>query len=186
MTRGLIHLKCAVAALITSVILATGAFAQTDEVDVLFEGLKTADSAAAAQIENRIYAIWSQTGSDAMDLLLERGRDAMTEGDFDKAVQHFSALIDHAPEFPEGYNARATAHFQAGRYGQSIEDIRATLAINPRHFGAISGLALIFEELGKTESALAAWREVKKLIPAREGVDSAIQRLEQKIHGQEI
>ena len=65
------------------------------------------------------------------------------------AIEHFTALVDHAPEFAEGYNARATAYFQNGQYGPSLEDIRQTLMLNPRHFGAMSGLALILEELGR-------------------------------------
>ena len=109
-------------------------------MEALFEGLKGADPAAAAQIENRIYALWSQSGSPSMDLLLTRGREALEAGDMVLAIRHFTALIDHAPDFAEGYNGRATAYFQLGRYGLSLEDIRQTLRLNPRHFAAMSGL----------------------------------------------
>ena len=61
-----------------------------------------------------------------MDLLLTRGRDALEAGETVLAIRHFTALIDHAPEFAEGYNGRATAYFQMGRYGLSLEDIRMT------------------------------------------------------------
>lgn len=135
------------------------------------------------QIENRIYAIWSQSGSDAMDLLLSRGRDAMEAGDMRRAIEHFSALIDHAPEFAEGYNMRATAYFQQERYGLSLEDIRRTLALNPRHFNAMSGLALILEQLGEHEAALDAWREVEKLHPNREGLAESKVRLQRQVEG---
>ena len=71
------------------------------------------------------------------------------------AIEHFTALIDHAPDFAEGYNARATAFFQTGQFGQSLADIQQTLALNPRHFGAISGLALILgHRLGALEQHL--------------------------------
>ena len=90
----------------------------------------------------------------------------MEEGDTKLAVEHFSALIDHAPDFAEGYNARATAFFLRGQYGLSLNDIQETLARNPRHFGAIGGLALILEELGRPEDALAAWRLLRRhLVP---------------------
>ena len=121
-----------------------------------------------------------------MDLLLERGREALTEGDAKLAVEHFTALIDHAPDFAEGYNARATAFFQMGRYGLSLEDIRRTLELNPRHFGALSGLALILEEIGRPEDALAAWREVEALHPTREGMADAIKRLERQVEGERL
>jgi len=157
---------------VTAFLIASPVVAQDDELDALFEGLKSADVAAQAQIEGRIYAIWSQSGSDSIDLLLTRGRDAMEAGDMKKAVEHFSALIDHAPDFAEGYNARAT--------------IRRTLALNPRHFNAMSGLALILEELGQHKEALAAWREVAKLHPNHEGVVNAMPRLERLVEGSEL
>lgn len=150
------------------------------------EGLKTADSGAAMQIEQRIFEIWSQSGSPSMDLLLTRGRDALEEGNTVLAIQHFSALIDHAPDFAEAYNARATAYFQAGRYGLSLEDIRHALELNPQHFSAMTGLALILEELGRPEAALEAWREVARISPNREGLSDAIARLEREVEGQEL
>ena len=178
-------LKCAVAAVSASLVFLTFANADDAELEALFEGLKSADAAAAEQIEERIYNIWSQSGSDSMDLLHSRGSEALSEGDLDGAIEHFSALIDHAPDFAEGYNARATAFFQSGQFGLSLEDIRKTLALNPRHFGAMSGLALILEEIGKPKDALAAWREVEKLHPNREGLSEAIQRLEREVEGSE-
>ena len=179
-------LKCAVTAIIASLVFLTFAHADDAELEALFEGLKSADAAAAAQIEGRIYDIWSRSGSDAMDLLHNRGREALAEGDLAGAIQHFSALIDHAPDFAEGHNARATAFFQTGQFGLSLEDIRQTLALNPRHFGAMSGLALILEEIGKPEAALTAWREVEMLHPNREGLAEAIRRLEREVDGSEI
>ena len=162
------------------------AYADDAELEALFEGLKSAEPAQAAQIENRIQEIWSQSGSPSMDLLLDRGREALTEGDTTLAIQHFTALIDHAPEFAEGYNGRATAYFQAGRYGLSLEDIRQTLTLNPRHFGAMSGLALILEELERPDEALSAWREVQKINPSREGIKEAITRLERRVEGEKL
>ena len=179
------YLKCAVAALFASQVFLTSAQAQDGEIEALLEGLKTADAVAAVQIENRIQALWSQSGSDAMDLLFERGMTAMSEGDFKTAVHHFTALIDHAPNFAEGYNGRATAYFQDQKYGLALEDIRRTLALNPRHFGAMSGLAIIFEEIGQPEGALAAWREVQRLHPNREGMVDSIKRLESSLDGRD-
>ena len=157
--------------------------AQGAELDPLFDALRDADPTGAQEIENRIWQEWSKSGSAAMDLLLERGREALQEGELDVAIEHFSALVDHAPEFAEGYNARATAYFQEGEYGLALEDIRQTLARNPRHFGAMSGLAMILEEIGEEEGALEAWRAVEALNPARPGVREAIERLERRVEG---
>ena len=153
------------------------------ELDPLFDALRNADESSYQEIENRIWEEWSRSGSAAMDLLLERGREALQGGDVDVAIEHFTALIDHAPEFAEGYNARATAYFQKGLYGPSLEDIRQALARNPRHFGAMSGLALILDEIGEAEGALEAWRAVEAIHPQREGVREAIERLEKEVEG---
>ena len=179
-------LKCAVAALVASPGFLTPVFADEAELEALFEGLRGQDAAAAQQIESRIYDIWSQSGSPSMDLLLDRGRNALNDGDIKLAVEHFTALIDHAPEFAEGYNARATAFFQSGQYGLSLADIQRTLAMNPRHFGAMSGLALILEEIGQPEDALATWREVERINPHREGLKDAVQRLERQVEGAKL
>ena len=167
---------------------APSALADADdpELDALFAGLLSAEGGAVAQIEGRIYEIWSQSGSPAMDLLLSRGQEALAEGSTNVAIDHFTALIDHAPDFAEGYNGRATAWFRAGRYGPSLDDIAKTLELNPRHFGALSGLALILEELGHDAAALEAWREVEKIHPAREGLVDAIRRLSRSVEGQTL
>lgn len=162
---------------------ASGSQADDAELDPLFDALRDADESSYREIENRIWEEWSRSGSAAMDLLLERGREALQAGDVDVAIEHFTALIDHAPEFAEAYNARATAYFQAGLYGPSLDDIRETLALNPRHFGAMSGLAMILEEIGETDGALEAWRAVEALNPARPGVREAIRRLEGQVEG---
>lgn len=179
-------LKQVVAAILATSLFFAPAFADDAELEALHEGLLGADEADAAQITGRIYEIWSQSGSEAMDLLLERGRDALTEGDNKLAIEHFTALVDHAPDFAEGYNGRATAYFQAGRYGLSLEDIRRTLQLNPRHFGAMSGLALILEDIDRPEDALAAWRQVEQINPNQEGLADALVRLERRVEGRKL
>ena len=82
--------------------------AQTAKLDDLFAQLLGADAASAPQIESDILREWSRSGSPAMDLLLLRGRDAMMQGLPEVAVEHLTALIDHDPDFAEGWNARAT------------------------------------------------------------------------------
>ena len=186
MCRLISFLKCAVASFGASLVILTSAAADPAEVEALLEGLQTAETPEAKQIEGRIYELWSQSGSPSMDLLLTRARDALAKGDTKEAIFHFSALIDHAPDFAEGFNGRATAYVQAGRYGLALEDIRRTLELNPRHFGAMSGLALILEELDEVDGALQAWREVERLHPNREGLQDTIRRLEVRIGGETL
>lgn len=157
--------------------------AQTDRLDSLFAELKQPELPNWKMVENQIWAEWSKSGSPAMDLLLERGRQAMEAGDHDTAIAHFTALIDHAPKFAEGYNGRATAYFRKGLYGPALADIRRTLALNPRHFGAMMGLGTILEELGRDKQALAAYRAAQALHPHEPDLGQAVERLEKAVSG---
>lgn len=179
-------LKLAVAALGFAICGAFPAVSQQADLDDLFDALRVAPAESAESIAEKIWAEWSKSGSPAMDLLLDRGRKMMEAGDIVLAVEHFSALIDHAPDFAEGYNARATALFQLNRYGESLDDIRSTLALNPRHFGALSGLGTLLEELGYEAEALKAWRAVRDLYPAQPSAKAAIDRLRVLVEGVEI
>jgi tetratricopeptide (TPR) repeat protein len=156
------------------------------KLEDLFSRLATAEEAAARRIEREIWLEWSKSGSPAMDLLLQRGRDAMAAGDTEQAIGHFSALIDHDPDFAEGWNARATAFFAAGDYGRSVTDIAETLKRNPRHFGAMTGLAVILEQTDRPASALKVWEAARAIHPHLAGVEDAIKRLERDAEGQEL
>ena len=182
MHRLRLFLKCIVTSLC---LLGTqGACAvAADKLDTLFAELSVAEAENADLVEQNLYAEMSRSGSDAMDLLLERGRAAMDMGDALLAIEHLSALIDHAPDFAEGYNARATAYYHFGLYGAAMADIGTTLTLEPRHFGAMSGLALILEELGQAENALKTLRSIQVIHPHMIGLDQRIEHLELALIG---
>lgn len=156
---------------------------EAERLDGLFALLQEADPEDWIEIEGDIQFIWGHSGSASMDMLLERGLQAMMGGDFSKAVEHLSALIDHAPNFAEGWNARATAYYMMDEYGLSIEDIRQTLARNPRHFGALAGLGMIFEELDNPEGALQAYLAAQAVHPHLANINEAVIRLTKELTG---
>jgi tetratricopeptide (TPR) repeat protein len=156
------------------------------KLDQLFDRLKTAEAAEAGRIESEIWIEWSKSGSPALDLLLQRGRDAMAFGDVVQAIEHFTAIIDQDPSFAEAWNARATAFYQAGEFGPSVADIAKVLDLNPRHFGALSGLGMILEESGKPKRALDVYKAALKIHPHLEGVLQSVERLETQEQGQEL
>lgn len=147
------------------------------EIERLHEQLAEPGREDWQRIESQIERIWSRSGSDSMDLLLERGRAALGAQDYETAVHYLSALTDHAPRFAEGWNARATAFFMMEKYSLSISDIEHVLVLNPRHFGALEGLGIMFEELGETELALEAFEAAHELNPNQPDVKNAIERL---------
>ncbi len=175
-----------VAALVAVFAWAAPVFADDAGLDKLFAELQTADEQAAQRIEQEIWNEWSKSGSAAMDLLLERGREAMAAGDLPAAIEHLTALTDHAPDFAEGWNARATAYFQMGELGPAVQDIGHVLTLNPRHFGALAGLGMIFEQLDQPEKALEVYKAALAIHPHLSGVMDSVQRLEAEAAGQDL
>jgi tetratricopeptide (TPR) repeat protein len=193
--QGALH-NCIVAALFPIVLLlvtAPPAFAQDvaaqtekPSTDDLFVRLKEADPRAARRIEREIWNAWSKSGSASADLLLQRGREALGAGKTAEAIEHLTALVDHAPEFAEGWNARATAYFQAGQFGPSVADIAEVLRLEPRHFGALAGFGAILEATDRSVEALEVYRAALAIHPHLRGVSDAVARLEKKQTGQDL
>lgn len=155
-------------------------------LDELFEKLPYADPRDADSIQQEISAILSSHGSATLDFLLGRGRSALSAGDMETAIAHFSRLIELAPDFAEAWNMRATAYFLEDRLGESAADIAHVLALEPRHFGALWGLGLILERIGSDERALKAFRAAVALNPHLTDADQTIRRLAAKVEGFEI
>jgi len=176
-----------VAALLSLFLTCTAALAEdTGKLDDLFSRLKSAGAAEAGRIEREIWIEWSKSGSPALDLLLQRGRDALALGNTSLAIDHFTAIIDHDPSFAEGWNARASAFYQSGDFGPSLYDIGQVLTRNPRHFGALSGLAMILEGSDKPDKALEAYKAALAIHPHLAGASEAVKRLEARKLGQEL
>jgi tetratricopeptide (TPR) repeat protein len=186
MTRLFPYLKSIVTALLLTAGLSLPAFAQADKLDDLYSKLADPANPQWELTLSDILREWSKSGSPAMDLLLKRGQQAIEAGDFTLAIGHLTALTDHAPDFAEGWNARATAYFLAGQLGPSVDDIRRTLVLNPHHFGALSGLGMILEQTGKPDAALKAFRQSLAMNPHQEGIEAAVERLEQDATGTEL
>ncbi|MFP8880038.1 MAG: hypothetical protein VCE43_11590 [Myxococcota bacterium] len=132
----------------------------------LFDALAASQSVEeAAGYEREIWARWMQSGSDAVDRDLARGISAMDRGDARAAMAAFNAVIAAAPDFAEGWNKRATVHWLMGNHAESVADIDHTLALEARHFGALSGLSMIREHQHRPFEALEALERVVAIHP---------------------
>ena len=183
----LIHLiKRTVTAFAVTLTLTGPSFAQETALDELFQELSEADESNHTRIADRVISRFEKSGSPAMDLLLRRGGDALEEGDDAAAIEHLTALVDHAPDFAEGYHRRATAYFRAGLMGPALDDLRQTLVLNPRHFKAMFGVGILLEELGRSDEAIAAYEAVLEVYPLEPDAIEALARLTLEIEGQAI
>jgi tetratricopeptide (TPR) repeat protein len=132
----------------------------------LFAELAASQSVAeAARYESEIWARWLMSGSEAVDRDLARGMSAMDQGDARAAMAAFNAVVAAAPDFAEGWNKRATLHWMMGNFAESISDIDRTLALESRHFGALSGLSMIRESQHRPFEALEALEKVIAIHP---------------------
>ena len=173
-------LKLIVTALFAiAVISAATPLARAGEAELL-EALRTADEAEANRIERELSLIWDSSGSASMDLLLKRGREALEAEDNSRAIEHFSALTDHAPQFAEGWHARATAFYRAGLYGPALDDLERALALNPNNYKAIFGLGFMLQEFGDYDLAARAFDRVLELNPHHEQAKAAKEQLQKR------
>lgn len=182
--------KCTVAALFLgvgfSLPLPVLAQDQQTPLDKLYQELLEADVDSYARIERQIVAQWEKSGSPAMDLLLRRGQDALEEGNPEVAVQHFTAVVDHSPDFSEGYFGRATSYYALGMVGPAMADIQTTLRLNPRHFEAMRGLASIMQELERVDDALELYELILSMNPQSQEANDAVDALQIELQGRAL
>lgn len=152
---------------------------QSDErLEPLFEVLRTTqapEEAVAAEAE--IWRIWLQSGEDEVDKLMVLGIVAMEQSRYDDAIGFFDEITVRAPGFAEGWNKRATAYFLKGDYPASVRDIQRTLALEPRHFGALSGMGQIFLRREDLAGALAAFEAVLEIHPHARTIPEIVEAL---------
>jgi tetratricopeptide (TPR) repeat protein len=157
------------------------------DIEFLFGALKAAPNAQAAKaVEGRIWALWMISPSDTATLLMSRVRAAVEAKNLDLAVQLLDSIVVLRPDYVEAWNRRATLHFLRKDFTRSIEDIRQTLAREPRHFGALAGLGMIMQELGEDKRALEVYRKVIEVNPHTPRVPDLIKSLTEKVEGREI
>jgi len=149
----------------------------------LFAELADPDNRTWRRSEADIRRLWSQSGSAAMDLLYKRAVAALDADDPALAVEHLTALTDHAPDFAEAWHLRAVAFYNMGEIGPALSDLGHALALEPRHWTALSGLGTILEDVGKPAQALVAYRASLALHPHQDDVKEAIAELEREVSG---
>ncbi|MEN7549747.1 hypothetical protein AAG747_17620 [Rapidithrix thailandica] len=155
---------------------------QREELNQLFEQLQVAESQTSIDdLQKQIWEIWMQTGSPDINQLMKYGSEQLAMEAYNDAIKIFTEVVEYFPDYAEGWNKRATAYYLRGSFKASIWDICRTLALEPRHFGAISGLATIYMELGAEKMALATLQELKGIVPHQKGLTQQIESLCQKL-----
>ena len=156
-------------------------------LDRLFAALKVApDDESAKYVENRIWALWIATDSDTTTLLMSRVKTAVDAKDLDLGIKLLTAIINIKPDYIEAWNRRATLYYMKKDFDDSLVDIHEVLKREPRHFGALSGLGMIMQEIGDDKHALEAFRRALAVHPHLARIPDMVKRLAEKVEGRDI
>ena len=149
----------------------------------LYDRLRDESPMVRSFAEQALWMLWSRSGDDAVDRLLERGVDEMQSGRHAEAIATFSEVIRRKPAFAEGWNKRATALYLSGEYQRSLADCAEVIKRNPRHFGALSGAGLNHLELEENRQALGWFRRALEVNPNMGAIEGEVRRLEELLRG---
>lgn len=154
-------------------------------LDELFFALKRErNEAKATRIAEQIQTQWQNSGSATVDLMMQWAALAMTEKKYAVALDFLDQVTVMKPDFAEGWNRRATVNFLMNDYGRSMADIQKTLSLEPRHFGALAGLAAILKDTGNKEGALHAFEQVLAVYPMMREAQKQAGQLAEELTGQ--
>ena len=159
------------------------------ELDKLFKQLQTKELKIALKIEKKIWKIWSTHPSEGrkgyrLTDMLAKGELMLAKKNLNEAIQIFSLIISVDPNWAEAWNKRATALYLSGKYEDSINDIKNVLQLEPRHFGAISGLGMNQIELRNYTQALKNYKKALKIYPTMQGAKKMVSFLNDLINNQ--
>ncbi|MBL8559279.1 MAG: tetratricopeptide repeat protein [Hyphomonadaceae bacterium] len=156
-------------------------------LDELFKSLLTAPTAAeASALEEQVWQTWGQSGSATVDVLIERADAAEAAGDKALALSFVDQATSLTPSYAGAWYRRSILRYDADDRAGAIADIQETLKREPRHFGALAGLGLIYEDMGQEKAALEAYRRALEIHPFLETAKQGVARLEPKVDGQDL
>lgn len=156
-------------------------------LEKLFSDLKRERNPRGAErIANFIREEWGKSGSASIDLMMGWSAKAMEDKKFDVALDFLDQVTMLAPDYAEGWNRRATVHYMMDSYAKSMSDIEHTLRLEPRHFGALSGMAEIFKIYGRKQAALDAYSRVLAVYPMLRNAQEEVSELADELAGEGI
>ena len=137
-------------------------------------------------MDRRIWLLWLHSEDKTVNRLMAQGMIAMQRGALDRALDRFDEIVERAPEFAEGWNKRATVLYMMGRHRDSVADVQHVLNLEPRHYGALSGLGMILVALGREEEAQNWLRRALELNPYLDGVRLLADEIGERLRGKRI
>ena len=158
---------------------------ESERLDSLFIRLKKERSTEQAlAIANEIREVFTFSSSPTVDLLMQNSSRAVNDKRYGAALDFLDQVTLIAPDYAEGWNRRATIHYLLGNYPKAMSDSARVLALEPRHIGALAGIAGILQETGHDRQALEAWESYLAYYPADREAQQQMIELTNKLAGQ--
>lgn len=153
----------------------------------LFDKLEKApDAESAARVAASLERLWAHAGSDTSMVLLERAATAQAQNKNDLALKFLTVACELQPDYAELWNRRAYTYYTMNDIDRAVGDLRRVLALEPRHFKALEGLANILRERGNKKGALTATKKLLEVYPHAPGAKQAYDELQREVEGQGI
>ena len=136
------------------------------ELDRLLAVLKrTANQKEAAKISRQIQGLWSQSGSDTIDLLMQWAEDGINQQDYARALDFLDNVVALQPDYAEGWARRAAVHVQLNDLTLAMSDLHRSLSLEPRNYNALFLVGSILEMTGRNKLALHAYEDALQIYP---------------------
>lgn len=153
----------------------------------LYAKLGNAGSVSRAEpIMKAIEELWAVSGSDTVDLLMNRAAQFANAAEVDLSLSILDAVVDIAPDEAEAWYMRAKVNVLKGRPERALADLRRALNLDAMHYRAITDLGLVLEQLGAKKEALEAYRRALAVNPFLEDAQTGVEALKREVEGQDI
>ncbi|WP_421790193.1 tetratricopeptide repeat protein [Hyphobacterium sp.] len=150
------------------------------------DALQGASPNEATPLVDEILALWATSGSDTIDLLMDRGEVAMAAENPDIAARMFNHVTQLEPDYAEGWLRSAQVAFAQDDWAYALEALNQTLALEPRRFDAYYLLGSTLEAAEQPEAALDAYQEALVIYPAYELAGRAAARIRAELQGRAL
>lgn len=153
-------------------------------LDALFIKLsEREDEESANLVAEEIMAIWVESGSASVNLLLRRGSEAAAKGDPKLARKMYNHAVDLSPDYAEAWARSSRLALTQKDYNRALNESLKALAFEPRHFYALWTLGNVLEVLNRPDEALETYREANRLYPELKAVKDRLGELEAEVDG---
>ncbi len=156
-------------------------------LDELFKHLGAAsDPEEAKGYADAIQHVWLQSQSDTANLIMQRAMLASRMKNYPLALTLLDKLVALEPIWAEAWNQRATVRFLSRDFDGAMADIDKVMKLEPRHFGALTGMGVILQQEGLDKRALQVFNKALEIYPAQPDLKDTVDKLTLDVNGRDI